>query len=109
DREGLGPRGGAELAVLVTHLGVGQPLLAAGVGEGEAVLVADPLLVDLRLVAGESAHDLAPTVVDADRSTAGVVLGDARRRHEVEGTGTEPVLGRGERAHRADLDGVAGE
>ena len=77
--------------------------------EGEAVLVGDPLLVDLGVVAREAAHHLAAAVVDADRRTARVVLGDGRRRDEVEGARAEAVLGRGERADRADLDRVARE
>ena len=80
-----------------------------GVAEREAVLVADPLLVDLGVVAGEATHHLAATVVDADRGTAGVVLGDTRRGDEVEGARAEAVVGRGQRADRADLDRVAGE
>ena len=54
----------------VAHLRVAQPVLEGGVGEGEAVLVGDPLLVDLGVVAGQAAHHLAAAVVDADRGLA---------------------------------------
>ena len=50
---------------------------AAAVREGEPVLVGDPLLVDLGVVAGQPAHHLAAPVVDPDGRPAGVVLGDA--------------------------------
>ena len=107
DGDGLQPGRRPELAVLTDHRR-GEPV-TDGVAEAEAVLVGDPLLVDLRVVAGETTHDLAAAVVDADRGAAGVVLGDARGRDQVEGPSPEPVVVRGQRAHRADLDDVAGE
>ena len=114
DGERLGPGGRAQLTVSavldpVADLRVAEPVTRRGVVEGEAVLVGDPLLVDLGVVAGEAAHHLAAPVVHADRGTTGVVLGDRRRGDQVEGAGAEAVLGRGQRADRADLDRVAGE
>src|SRR5690606_20161231 len=97
DGERLGPGRRAQLTVAtvldpVTDLRVGEAVRGAGVAEREAVLVGDPLLVDLRVVAGEATHDLAAAVVDADRGAARVVLGDRRGRDQVEGAGPEPVL-----------------
>ena len=109
DRERLGPGRRPELAVLVADLRVGQPVTGGRVVEREPVLVGDPLLVDLGVVAGETAHHLAAPVVDADRRAARVVLGHRGRGDQVEGPGAEAVLRRGQRADRADLDGVAGE
>ena len=43
---------------------------ALRVAEAEAALVADPLLVDLGVVAGEPPHDLAAPVVGAGRAAA---------------------------------------
>src|SRR5207245_5782380 len=48
-------------------------------------------------------------VVGALPAARGAVLADAGRRDQVEGPRPEPVGGAGERAHRADLHGVAGE
>lgn len=48
-------------------------------------------------------------MVGAGRAAGGAVLADARRRYEVERAGAEAVGRAGERADRADLDGVAGE
>ena len=58
--------------------------------EGEPVLVGDPLLVDLGVVAGQPAHHLAAPVVDPDGRAAGVVLGDRRgaRPGRTAGSGT---------------------
>ncbi len=94
---------------VVADLGVGEAVGLVGPAEREAVLVGDPLLVDLGVVTGEAAHHLAAAVVDPDRRAAGVVLGDRRRRDEVEGPRAEAVRRGGQRADRADLDGVAGE
>ncbi len=109
DCEGLRPRRRTQLAVVATNKRVSEPVGGGRVVEREPVLVSDPLLVDLGVVAGEATHHLAATVVDADRSAAGVVLGDGGDGDEVERAGPEAVLGAGQRSHRADLDGVAGE
>ena len=76
---------------------------------GEPALVADPALVDLRMVARQHARDLAlarrrPGVAPdrAEAADRGDVLDLPRPR-------AEAVDGRGERAHRAQLDDVAGE
>ncbi|AFR09764.1 hypothetical protein B005_2616 [Nocardiopsis alba ATCC BAA-2165] len=106
----LGP--GGELqgpGVLVTDQRPGEPVGLRGVGERPAALVAVPLLVHLRVVAGEPAGDLAAAVVGALGAAARAVFTDARRGDQVEGARPEPVGGTGERADRADLDGVAGE
>ena len=78
-------------------------------GIGEAAAVADPALVDLRVVAAEDAPHLAladrGARVAAGRAEAadrGDVLDLPRPR-------LEAVLGRGERADRAELDHVPGE
>ena len=109
DGQGGRPRCRLQLAVLVPHERVAQAVVLRRPGEAEPVLVGDPLLVDLGVVAGEPAHDLAAPVVDADGRAARVVLGHGRRRDEVERAGPEPVVGAGEGADGADLDGVAGE
>jgi hypothetical protein len=88
---------------------VREPVTGLGVAEGEAVLVGDPLLVDLGVVARKAAHHLAASVVDTDGGSARVVLRDRGAGDQVEGAGAEAVIGAGEGTHRADLDGVAGE
>ena len=108
DGERLGPGGRAELAVL-SDPGVADPVVGVEVAEREAVLVGDPLLVDLGVVAGQAAHHLAAPVVHPDRGAAGVVLGDRRGRDQVERARTEAVLGAGQRADGTDLDRVARE
>ena len=51
----------------------------------------------------------AAAVVRAQRAPGGAVLARRRDRDEVEGARPEPVRRAGERAHGADLHGVAGE
>ena len=87
----------------------GEPVVGPGVGEGEPVLVSDPLLVDLRVVARQSAHHQAATVVHPDGRAARVMLGDRRRGHQVERPGAEAVGRAGQRADGTDLNRVAGE
>ena len=86
-----------------------HPVVATAIAEGEAALVTVPLLVDLGQVAGIATLDLVVTVVGAQLTTGGAVLTGRHRRDEVEGAGTEAVLGAGEGSHRADLDDVARE
>ena len=105
--ERVGPGGGDQLAVL-THERVGQAVNLVPF-EGEAVLVGDPLFVDLGVVAAHATHDLAAAHILADRTARRVVLGHGRRRHEVEGTRAEAVGRCGQGADRADLDDVARE
>ena len=109
DAQRLRPGRGLQHAVLVTDQRVGEPVGLGGVGERPAALVAVPLLVDLRVVAGEAAGDLAAPVVGALRAAGGAVLADARRGDQVERAGPEAVRRAGQRADRADLHGVAGE
>ena len=80
-----------------------------GVGEGPAALVAVPLLVDLRVVAGQPAQHHAAAVVGALGAARRAVLAHAGAGHQVERAGPEPVGGAGQRADRADLHGVAAE
>ena len=103
----VGPRGGNQLAVLAHERG-GQAIDLVPF-EGEAVLVGDPLFVDLGVVAAHATHDLAAAHVLTDRRARRVVFGHGRRRHEVEGTRAEAVGRGGQGADRADLDDVARE
>ena len=103
----VGPGGGNELAVLA-HERVGQAIDLVPF-EGEAVLIGDPLFVDLGVVAAHATHDHAAAHVLADRGARRVVLGHGGRRHEVERTRAEAVGRGGQGAHRADLNDVARE
>ena len=105
--ERVGPGGGNQLAVLANERG-GQAIDLVPF-EGEAVLVGDPLFVDLGVVAAHATHDLAAAHVLTDRGARRVVLSHGRRRHEVEGTRAEAVGRGGQGADRADLDDVARE
>ncbi len=87
----------------------GDPVGGRGVAEAPPALVAVPLLVDRRVVAGQTAQHLPATVVGPHRAAGRAVLAGRRRGDQVERAGPEPVLLTGERADRADLDGVAGE
>ncbi len=93
----------------VAYQRVLQPVPLLRVAEGKPPLVADPLLVDLGVVGGQPPQDLAAPVVRTGRAAARAVLAHRRRGDQVEGAGAEAVRGRGERADRADLDGVARE
>ena len=84
-------------------------VLGLGVSEGKATLVAVPLFVDMRVVPRKSAHDFVAAVIGAQVAAGCAVLTHRRRGHQVERTGAEPVVRAGERADRADLDGVARE
>ncbi len=110
DPQGLRPAGRGEFTgVRVPHQRGGEPVGLLRVAEREAALVADPLLVDLVVLGRHAPHHLAAAVVGAGGAAARAVLAHARRGHQVERAGAEPVGRRGQRAHRADLDGVAGE
>ena len=86
-----------------------EPVPGAQVRVREAALVADPALVDLRVVAGEDPLDLplahGRVDVAADRAEA------ADRRHvdDLPRPPLEAVLRRQQRADRAELGHVAGE
>ena len=84
-------------------------ILGFEIAEGEAALDAEPFLVDLGVVAGQLAHDLAAPEVGPLGAAGRAVLAYARRGHQVERPGPEPVGRAGQRADRADLDDVAGE
>ena len=105
--ERVGPGGGNELAILA-HERVGQAIDLVPF-EGEAVLIGDPLFVDLGVVAAHATHDLAAAHVLADRGARRVVLGHGGRRHEVEGTRAEAVGRGGQSADGANLNDVARE
>ena len=105
--ERVGPGGGNQLAFLANER-VGQAIDLVPF-EGEAILVGDPLFVDLGVVAAHATHDLAAAHVLTDRGTRRVVLGHGRRRHKVEGTRAEAVGRGGQGTDRADLDDVARE
>src|SRR5699024_2104008 len=81
------PGGRLELAaVRIAYERPGEAIGLTRVHEREAVLVGDPLLVHLGVVTGETTHHLAATMIDPDRRAASVVLGDRRRRDQVERT-----------------------
>src|SRR5699024_4969576 len=106
----LGPAGGHQFTgLLVPHQGGVEHVRCVLPGVGEAVLIGDPLFVHGGVVTGQAAHYDAPAVVHPDGGTACVVFGDGGAGHQVEGAGAEPVGGRGQCPHRADLDRVAGE
>src|SRR5512132_2096162 len=102
----LGPGGGAQLALL-GQVRDQHPLRRLGVGEAVAAPVAVPGLVDVVVVAGQLAGDQAPAGVDAQVAAGRAVVADPVGGGQVERPGLEPVRGRGQRPHRADLDDVA--
>ena len=105
--ERVGPGGGNQLAILA-HERVGQAINLVPL-EGKAVLVGDPLFVDLRVVAAHATHDLAAAHVLADRAARRVVLRDRGRGNQVEGARAEAVGRGGQGTDRADLDDVTRE
>jgi len=52
----------------------------------EAILIGDPLLVDVGIVPRQASHDDAASMIDPDRRTAGVMLGNGRRGNQIEGS-----------------------
>ncbi|CAM3971119.1 hypothetical protein NORO109296_15625 [Nocardiopsis rhodophaea] len=106
----LGPGGDLQSAgPLVADEGTLEPVGLGGVRERPPALVAVPLLVDLRVVPGQAAGDFAAAVVGALGAPRGAVLAHTGGTDQVEGAGAEAIGGAGERAHRTDLHGVAGE
>src|SRR5262249_61976308 len=90
-----------------------QRILDAVVGaqmpEGKPALVAEPALVDLRVVAGENPLDLALARGRADVAADRAEPADGRHVLDLPGARLEAVLRRRERPDRAELDHVAGE
>src|SRR5205814_10572196 len=77
--------------------------------EGEALLVAEPALVDRRVVAREDPLGLALARRRRDVAPDGAEPADGRHVLDLPRPRLEPVLRRGERSDRAELDHVAGE
>ena len=75
----LGPRRRNEFAVAVANQRRVEPVGRGGVAEGPPALVAVPLLVNLRIDAGQAPQHLAATVVVALLAARGAVLADTRR------------------------------
>src|SRR5205823_12158542 len=86
-----------------------DPVARVRVRVREAALVAEPALVDLGMVARLDPLHLALARRDADVAADGAEAADGRRRLDLPGPTLEAVLGRGERADRAELGDVAGE
>src|SRR5439155_3252642 len=86
-----------------------EPILVVGKGEREPALVAGPRLVHVGVVPGEVPNDLAPAEIDPQVAPARAVRAHRVPRSDVEGARCEAVRGRGQRADRTDLDGVARE
>src|SRR5581483_6546230 len=80
-----------------------EAVLGAQVRVREAALVADPALVDLRVVAGEDALRLRLADGDVDVAADGAEAADGRDVDDLPGPPLEAVLGREERADRAEL------
>ena len=107
--ERLRPRDGLEAVQACAEQRLGEPVLGVQVRVGEAALVADPALVDLRVVAGEDPLDLA--LADGRVDVAADRAEPAHGRHvdDLPRPALEAVLRRQERADRAELGHVAGE
>src|SRR5918999_1700770 len=84
---------------------------ALAVGEPERVtsLVAKPRVVDILVVPGQVADDFSAPDVHPHIAAAGAVRADRVLRLHIERTSGESIGRRGQRSHRADLYGVAGE
>src|SRR5437763_14103675 len=80
-----------------------QPGRSAQVRVGEAALVADPALVDLRVVPGEDPLDLPLAHGRVDVAADGAEPTDGRNVDDLPRTPLEAVLRRQERADRAEL------
>src|SRR5262249_12747420 len=74
------------------------------VREAETALVAEPTLVDLRVVAGEDPLDLALAGGGGDVAADGAEAAHAGHVLDLPGALLEAVLRRGQRADRAELD-----
>ena len=105
--QGIRPRGRNKLAVLANERSVEaldtRPLKC------EAILVSDPLFVDLGIISSQTAQNFAAANIHADRTTGSIVLGYRSGRYQVEGACAEAVIIRGQSANRADLNDIARE
>ena len=106
--DGLGPGGRLQCTVPAHHRS-GDAVITTRREETEPAAVTVPLLVDLGAVSGVATLDLVVPVIGAQLAAGRTVLARRRRGDEVERAAAEPVLGAGERSHRADLDDVARE
>src|SRR5688572_13791126 len=104
----LGP-GGRPEHIAVPDERVGEAVLTVPVAVSEAILVGNPFLIDVWIVARQTSHHLATSVIDPDRRAAGVMFGDRGRGDQIKGPRPEAVRRAGQGTDRADLDGVAGE
>ncbi len=86
-----------------------DPVVGVEVREGEATLVAQPALVDLGMVARDDPLDLALAGRRGDVAADRAEAADRWDVLDLPGPRLEPVLRRGERADRAELDHVAAE
>ena len=103
--ERLRPARRAQLAVLA-HIGAVEPLALEAVDD-LAGLVADPLLVDVVMVARQDAHHFAPARIDADVAAQRVHHVDALDLAQLPRPRGEGVGLVGQRADRAQIDDVA--
>ena len=105
--QGIRPRGRNKLAVFANERSVEaldtRPLKC------EAILVSDPLFVDLGIISSQTAQNFAAANIHADRTTGSIVLGYRSGRYQVEGACAEAVIIRGQSANRADLNDIARE
>jgi len=100
----------ADLAVLFAitpHHGSAHPVGAIPAGDAVAPAVAEPHVVDERVVPRGEALHLVLAAVDVDVAAIGTLRAHTPGSLEVPGAGDEAVLAVGERAHRADLGEVA--
>ena len=95
------------MAVLA-HQRMCEPTLIE-VHEGEAALIAVPLLVDIGVVPCEPTRHDSATYIRAQGAARCAVLAGRRGAHQVKGTGSESIERAGQGTHGADLDRVAGE
>src|SRR5262245_12059782 len=95
--------------VAVLNQRAGEAVVQLPVAMREAIFVSDPLLIDVWIIPGQAAHHDAASMINPNRRTAGVMSGDRGGGNQIERPRSEAVLRTGQRAHRADLNGVAGE
>ena len=88
---------------------LGDPLLGLGHLVAEPPFVAQPAVVDLRVVAAEDALDALVAHRQDHVALARAQRADRAGILDFPGTGPEPVGLRGQRSHRAELDDVAVE
>src|SRR6185503_16681263 len=86
--------------------GRGREALLAQAVIREPALVAHPVLVDGVVVARHEAPRAAVLVMDLDVAAGRAAVAHARRRLELPRAHREPKVLRGQRADRADVDGV---